>query len=155
MLPDGENLGGLAMGGCILIAFGFLRLLAKWIQDASVGPDPWEQEVGQATDSPDVPEVCHRCSAPQAWGAWFCPHCGSAVGPYNNLMPYVNVFSQGEVLRNGATDRFRMRPLILIGYLLVSLEGYLIFAPVYWFFLLRNLRCRRDAPPQSAEAPNA
>ena len=65
-------------------------------------------------------------------------------------MPYLNAFSQGEVLRNGVFDRMRASPLILVGYLLVSLKGYLVFAPVYWFFLARNLFRIRSAAPESA-----
>lgn len=77
---------------------------------------------------------------PQEPGAWFCGNCGSAVGPYNNLMPYLNVFSEGEVFRNGVSSRLRNKPVIFIGYFLISLGSYAIFAPIYWFFLLSNLK---------------
>ena len=155
MISERENLGGLVSCVCLLIAFGFVRVLAKWIQDAPATPDPWGRETQKAIDSPDVSEVCHHCSASNEPTAWFCGHCGSAIGPYNNLMPYVNAFSQGEVLRNGVCERIRANPLILVGYLLVSLEGYLVLAPVYWFFLARNLFRIRSAEPEDAEAPSA
>ncbi len=67
-------------------------------------------------------------------------HCGAAVGSYNNWMPYVYVFSQGEILRNGVTDKLRVGPFIIMGYLLYSLLTYFIFAPIYWFFFFKNLR---------------
>ena len=62
------------------------------------------------------------------------------MGPYNNLMPYVHIFSEGEVFRNGVTGRFRNRPFIFIGYVLITLGINPIFAPIYWFFLLSNLK---------------
>jgi hypothetical protein len=68
------------------------------------------------------------------------------VGPYNNLMPYLNIFSEGEVFRNGASGRFRNQPVILIGYFLISLGSYALFAPIYWFFLLSSLK----QPPKEA-----
>ena len=55
-------------------------------------------------------------------------------------MPYFELFSEGEVLRNGTTGRFRNRPFILIGYILITFGINPIFAPIYWFFLLSNLK---------------
>lgn len=55
-------------------------------------------------------------------------------------MPYVYIFSQGEILRNGVTDKLKPGPFIIIGYVLYSLFSYFIFAPLYWFFLFKNLR---------------
>ena len=77
---------------------------------------------------------------PQEPGAWFCGNCGSAIGPDNNTMAYLYVFSVGEVFSNGISSRFRNRPVILIGYFLISLGYYTIFAPIYWYFLLSNLK---------------
>jgi hypothetical protein len=50
-------------------------------------------------------------------------------------MPYVQVFSEGEVFRNGTSGRFRKRPLILIGYFLMTLGMFPIFAPIYLLLL--------------------
>jgi hypothetical protein len=103
-------------------------------------PDPLDAEVERRLEGPEAVEICHRCSTPQPSDAWFCKHCGCAVGPYNNMMPYLNVFSEGEVLRNGTADRMRTSPLIIAGYLLFSLSTYALLAPVFWFFLFKNLR---------------
>ena len=54
------------------------------------------------------------------------------------MMPYVHVFSEGEVFRNGTSGRLRKSPLILIGYVLISLGTYWFLAPIYWFSLLLN-----------------
>jgi hypothetical protein len=128
--------------GFLLLA-GLWRFIG-WVRDAPKTPDPWDAEVERTLWEPETREVCHHCFQEQEPGAWFCRHCGNAVGPYNNLMPYLNVFSEGEVLRNGVAGRFRNRPVILIGYFLISLGAYSIFAPIYWFFLLSNLKRTPD-----------
>jgi len=140
-----EIVGGLGVG--LLLLAGLWRFIG-WIRDAPVRPDPWDAEIEQKLEDPEIREVCRHCSTPQEPGAWFCAHCGSAVGPYNNLMPYLNVFSEGEVFRNGVTGRFRNKPVIMIGYFLISLGSYAIFAPIYWFFLLSNL----NRPANDAKA---
>jgi len=132
----------IAIGGLVLA--GLWRIIA-WVRNAPVKPDPWDVEFEQKMQDPDTPEVCHHCSTPQPPGAWFCSHCGRAVGPYNNLMPFINVFSEGEVFRNGATDKFCANTLTIAGFLLYSLVNYFVFAPIYWFFFFKNLqRLKRE-----------
>ena len=130
-------IGGAALGGLVLA--GLWRFVI-WVREAPTTPDPWDAETKQKLSEPEAQEVCHHCLAPQPPTAWFCARCGSAVGTYNNWMPYVYIFSQGEVLRNGVTDKLRAGPLTIVGYLLYSLSNYFIFAPIYWFFLFKNLR---------------
>jgi len=143
-------IGGLAIGGLMLA--GLWRLIV-WVREAPVKPDPWDAEVEQKLSEPEAVEICPHCSTPQPPTAWFCQHCGKAVGPYNNLMPFLNVFSEGEVLRNGTAGRFRNRPLVLIGYFLITLGINPFFAPIYWFFLLLNLK-RPPHEPEAAEEQN-
>jgi|SRR5690242_7571439 len=131
------NLVVLAYGLAIVAAYFFWRLIV-WVREAPTKPDPWDAEVAQQLMDPDTPEICPHCSTPQEPGAWFCEFCGRAVGPYNNLMPFVNCFSEGEVFRNGVEGRFHNRPLILVGLILFSISAYVIFAPVYLFCLARN-----------------
>jgi hypothetical protein len=143
---------------------GFLALAAlwrfiAWIREAPRTPDPWDAEVEQKLQDPETRQICHRCLTPQEPDAWFCKHCGAAVGPYNNLMPFLDVFSEGEVLRNGVSDRFRNRPLVAVGYFLISLSfilalvinyplvgvGILSFVALfYWVSVLRNLKRPAD-----------
>ena len=130
-------------GVVFLCLVGLWRLIV-WVREAPVKPDPWDAEVEQKLSDPETAEVCPYCLTPQPFTAWFCGHCGKAVGPYNNLMPFLNVFSEGEVLRNGTTGRFRNRPLVLIGYVLITLGINPFFAPIYWFFLLSNLKRPSD-----------
>jgi ribosomal protein L40E len=136
--------GGLGLG---LLALAVLWRFIAWIRDAPRTPDPWDAAVEEELKNPDIQQICHRCMAPQEPDAWFCKHCGAAVGPYNNLMPFLNVFSEGEVLRNGVGGRFRNRPLIVIGYFLITLGIFPILAPIYWLSLLLNLK----RPPDRQE----
>jgi hypothetical protein len=129
--------------------------LILWVREATPRPKPWCAEVGKGLQQPNAIPICHRCFTPQDPGAWFCENCGRAIGPYNNLMPYINVFSQGEVLRNGVTDRLRTNPLTIVGYVRLSLQGYLVFAPVYWFFLAENLRRSHPVDSEEPESPQA
>ena len=136
----------------VLFAFGGFGLwkLVGWVRAAPLRPDPWDAATGRAVEQPDAPEVCHHCAMPLPAGNWFCEHCGRAVGPYNNLMPYVNAFSEGEVYRCGVSERVRRSPMLIVGYLLISLS-YLIFAPVYWFLLFKNIF---QHPREVAAPPN-
>jgi hypothetical protein len=154
--------GGFGLG---LLALAALWRLIVWVRDAPQTPDPWDAEVEQKLQEPETREICHRCLTPQEPNGWFCKRCGSAVGPYNNLMPFLNVFSEGEVLRNGISGRFRNRPLIVIGYILITLRFFFYFASdysltvlgifvfftlIYWFSFLLNLK-RPDRRPGSPD----
>ena len=130
----------LAIGGLLLV--GFWRLIG-WVRNAPIRPDPWDAEIEQKLQQPETPETCHHCSTPQAPGAWFCNQCGASVGPYNNLMPYVQVFAEGEVYRNGMTARFRNRRLIALGFFLMTLAINPFFAPIYLCLLLPQLKRSR------------
>ena len=44
------------------------------------------------------------------------------------------------MLRAGVIDDIRPSFLTIAGYLLVSLGLYFIFAPVYWYFFLSNIK---------------
>ncbi|HWY29922.1 MAG TPA: hypothetical protein VNX46_04160, partial [Candidatus Acidoferrum sp.] len=59
------------------------------------------------------------------------------------------LFSQGEVLRNGVNDKLPQSALIIAGYLLFSLSMYLLFAPIYWVLLFRNLRRQNESVEQT------
>ena len=141
-----------AMVIVVVGAIGFMRFL-RWVNTAPLHPDPWDEELERAVKQDDAVPVCHHCFSPAPPGQWFCESCGTAVGPYNNWMPYLYVFSQGEVLRNGVTDRVRRSPLTLMGYFLISLNCFLVFAPVFWFLLLRHWRTDSPGRVQATERP--
>ena len=125
--------------------------VADWSRRIVVPPDPWGPELTAELESLDAVPVCHHCFTPQQHDRWFCPECGNAVGPYNNYLPYVRIFSEGEVLRNGVYNRIRPSALIITGYLLLSVSAYLVFAPVYWWCFFRNLRRWSIQPPLNDE----
>ena len=143
-------IAGLALGG-LLIASAW-RLIV-WVRDAPVTPDPWDAEVEKKINEPETPEICPHCSAPQPSTAWFCQQCGRAVGPYNNMMPFVQVFSEGEVFRNGASPHLRKRPFILLGYFLIIVGTFPLFAPINLLSLLLNWNDPPDEP-KLADEPN-
>lgn len=133
---------GLKIEPLIIIGAAILGVVKLFwsIRNARVTPDPWTEEIERSVHQPEAVSLCHRCFIPQSNKDWFCPNCGTAVGTYNNLMPYVYLFSQGEVLRAGTTDRIRPGFITIVGYLLVSLQGYVFFAPIFWYFLVKNFR---------------
>jgi hypothetical protein len=134
-------LGVIAIAGCSIF---------RWCRrEIPLSPDPWGPEIDRIVRDPETPALCPRCLTPQTSSAWFCPECGSAVGPYNNYMPFVNIFSEGEVLRSGVTDHVRPSIPIVLGYLLLSLGTYYVFAPLYWFQLFRNLKRQHNQSPES------
>ena len=145
-----QMVAGLGVG--FLLLAGLWRLIA-WVREAPAKPNPWNAEVERKLEGPEAVEVCHHCMTQQPPNAWFCEHCGSAVGPYNNLMPYVQVFSEGEVFRNGTSGRFRNRPVILIGYFLVVLGTFPFLAPIYLLSLLLDSK-RPTGEPEPAEEQN-
>ena len=142
--------GGFGLG--LLALAAFWRLIV-WVREAPRTPDPWDAETQQKISEPEAQEICPHCSTPQPPDAWFCAHCGLAVGPYNNLMPYVQVFSEGEVLRNGTGGRLRKSPLILIGYVLMTASSFAFLAPIYWLSLLLNWN-RQPGEPKPAKEQN-
>jgi len=144
-------IAGFAAGGLVLAV---LWRFIVWIRDAPVTPDPWDAEVEQKLSEPDAVEVCPHCLTEQPPTAWFCKGCGRATGPYNNLMPYLQVFSEGEVFRNGTSGQFRRRPFILFGYFLITVGTFPLLAPIYLLSLLLGLK-RPLAGPEPAEEQNA
>ena len=116
-----------------------------WVMQAQRSPDPWDAETDKALESEEAKPLCHHCLTAQEHNGWFCPNCGATVGPYVNYLPYVYLFSEGEVLRNGVAQHLPRSPLIVAGYILLTLSFlpilavlFFIWAPVYWFLLMQN-----------------
>lgn len=129
-------------GALALVALGTIAVirLILWVRRLPVSADPWDQKTAETLTAAETSGVCHKCSQPHSDNQPFCEHCGAAVGDYNNVLPYVYIFSQGEVLRTGATGTFRVNAMTIGGYLIYSLSCYLIFAPIYWYLLFRNIQ---------------
>lgn len=137
----------IALGGLVIAC---VWRLISWVRDSPTKPDPWDVDTENKLSGPEAVQVCHRCITELPENSWFCPKCGSAVGPYNNLMPYVSIFSEGEVYRNGASGKMRPSALIITGYFLLSFS-FGFFAPVYWIILFKNFRRMKKAMPQTEQ----
>lgn len=123
-----------------------LRNLGGRIRDwwTAPTPNPWPDEIQEAVQRPDAVRICHHCLTPQKHLGWFCPECGAATGPYNNCMPFVYIFSTGEVLRAGVNPKIRFAGWVSPVYWLVGLFEYGIVAPLYWLWLFRAQRKRKE-----------
>lgn len=102
--------------------------------------DPWPDELTEALQSPEAVPVCRNCLVPQTHTGWFCPECGTSVGPYNNLMPFIYIYSIGEAVRSGVGPETRFTPFRTVGYILLGLVEYNFFCPLYFFRLYRNFK---------------
>lgn len=139
-----------AVAVVIVLAFAVYRLV-QHIRRLVPSPDPWEKEVEAAIEDESATSVCHRCFTEQEPNALFCPKCGTAVGDYNNILPWVNVFSEGEVLRNSLFDRLRVNVLTVAGFVLFTvalgmITGIgLVLMPVLWAMFAKNVERSRLA----------
>lgn len=119
------------------------EVVAAWLPPRTPSSEP--QPTEPVPD--DAVPVCPRCHVPQEHNGWFCPACGAAVGPYNNTMPFLYVFSVGEVLRAGVDPRHRWPRWITAGLVLVSFSNFILLWPLYLVRLFRTrARARRAAP---------
>jgi hypothetical protein len=157
---DWKNVVGMASNPenviVLLVLSGFLGVLiyrfVVWIMTAPVTPDPWTSETEQAVNQAEAVPLCSHCLTPQEHNGWFCPECGATVGPYCNYLPFVLLFSEGEVLRTGVTAPVRRSPLVTLGFVLLPLALFSIAAPFYWYFLFKNLRRSGNLRPEAGLA---
>ncbi|MDB6056256.1 MAG: hypothetical protein JWO95_100 [Verrucomicrobiales bacterium] len=107
--------------------------------------DPWSDDVQASVCDENAVPVCHRCFTGQEPNTLFCPKCGTAVGDYNNILPWVQVFSEGEVLRNSLFDRVRVNVLTIVGFFVFTvalgcLTGIgLMLMPFLWVMFVKNI----------------
>jgi hypothetical protein len=137
----------------VLLVFALACIWAwNWLRQGTPSPDPWDSQVTESLEQETAEPLCYHCLAPQKDIRWFCEECGAAVGPYNNYDPYAMLFSEGQLLRTGVLDKLpRRRPVVIIGYFLLPLTAFFIFAPIYWFFLIRNLTAPTPVVPDAPE----
>jgi hypothetical protein len=106
---------------------------------------PWPEELNEEVQRAESAYVCHHCLTPQGHPGWFCPKCGAATGPYNNYLPYINIFSTGEVVRAGVGSKLKWTCFTTGLFILFSFLEYLVFAPAYWFRMYRNWKRQHEA----------
>lgn len=123
---------GIVVGLAIIFIRWFLGLLRH------VPADPWSPEIDQAVRKRDAVPVCVECLCPQEGHRWFCPHCGFPSGEYVTTMPYLYIFTYGELLRRGVTGPPDKSSGRFLGFAVFSAAQYSLFFPVYWFWLIRK-----------------
>ncbi len=137
----------LMLAACIALA---LWRFAHWLMTAPPEPEPWDEQVTAELD--EAVPICCRCLERHSPDLHFCPECGAPVGTYTNLLPFEYLFSLGDLLRIGTTGIIHRTPFTVLGFIAVSLVEYTIFAPLYWFMLLRNIERLRLSGQTSSEA---
>ncbi len=124
--------------------------------------DPWPEEVGAALDEATAVPLCTNCLFPEEGFHWFCPHCAFPTGDCVAVNPYLQIFVSGECLRRGVMGppEQRLGPQLFLA--LYAVNQYTIFAPVYWFWMIRRavgkpICAERRVPiaPLGAENPVA
>jgi hypothetical protein len=132
----------------IVIGFGIYRFIQHF-RGLVPRPDPWGKEIEAAVYNDSAVPLCHRCFTEHENTTLFCPKCGAAVGDYNNVMPWVQVFSEGEVLRNSLFDRLRVNAITIAGFFVFTLAlgvitGVgLILMPFFWAMFAKNVARNR------------
>jgi hypothetical protein len=134
-----------------LVGFG-LWGLTRWITNAPLRPDPWDDKTATEMLNEEAPALCHRCLEPHDESTHFCPNCGAPVGQYTNMLPYDSQLSIGHTLRIGTDGNFRRSPLTVVGFVLVGMAEYSIFGPIYVGMLLWKLFHKPQLEPPSGPA---
>jgi len=114
--------------------------LFLWLRAQPPKANPWDEDTEARLQEPDAVLLCPRCLEPETEGVQFCRDCGFPVGPYVPWSPYLYIFALGDLLRTGVDRPFRVKGTTVCFLVLFSLLEYLVFAPLYWFFLFRNIR---------------
>jgi len=114
------------------------RLIVWWNQPPQ--PNPWDEATEASLHEPEAVLLCPRCLEPEREGVQFCRDCGFAVGPYVPWSPYLYIFALGDLLRTGVDRPFRVTATTVCFLVALSLLEYMVFAPIYWFFLFQNVR---------------
>ena len=145
--PAEQTVGGMAIAGLVIAG---LWAAAKWLVSGPRPPEPWDAQVEQELARQDATPICHRCLTPHHPSVDFCPECGAAVGQYTNWLPFPQLFSVGHALRIGTAGEFKHTPLIIIGFFMLGIAEYMMFAPIYWFVFFMNLS--QPQPPRGHAA---
>jgi hypothetical protein len=116
-------------------------------------PDPWPAEVEAEVRSREARPLCLNCLFPQERQRSFCPHCGVTTHEFAVVMPYMQIFPVGDMLRSGVSGPPEPRWGVQVFLVLVSLTQYSIFAPVYWYWMFRRAAGRPICAASRHEIP--
>jgi hypothetical protein len=146
-----ETLG--AFVALAIVVWLFIQAYRRWVPERSPSEEASETASTVSADFEDGGEdhpLCLRCLTPHEPTAYFCPHCNAAVGPYNNWMPYLHIYSEGQWLRSAQTPPPRNPWLIRLGYGLLSLAVLGPLAPLVWLGWWLVRRPPASFPPARA-----
>lgn len=101
-------------------------------------PDPWSEEDQAKVEAVGAVPLCLTCLRPQEGHYWFCPNCGFPSGKYAAVMPYVNIFLDGELFRRCVTGPPETKMWAQWFIFIYATAIYQIFAPVYWYWMYRR-----------------
>ena len=135
-----------------IVCYLFVRVL-KAALSRPLSPDPWDEQISADLAEGNGTPICHRCLAPHDPLANFCTDCGAPVGKYTTLLPYPYLFAIGHTLRIGTSGTFRRTPLTIVGFIILSIAEYAVFAPIYWIRFLLNLSHERLSSPHDSGSP--
>ena len=122
-----------------LVLLGCWRIFV-WFRNAKPTPNPWDEKTEESIQQPDASQICRRCLEPHEEFARYCPHCGIPVDSMVPLSPFHYAFAIGDVLLTGTQRKFPVNWLTITGFVFLSTIQYMVFAPVYWFRLIRNIK---------------
>lgn len=127
----------------------FARLLRNYFTNTR-SPDPWSGDIDRETRKRSAIPICTNCLSPQFGHHWFCPNCRFPSGNFVHVMPYLYLFTLGEVLRRGVTGPPEKGAFRKLGLVILSFQSYAVFAPIYWFWMVRKSIgkpiCESDKP---------
>jgi hypothetical protein len=112
------------------------RLLCRDIPP--IYPDPWPAEIDAAIRAPAAVPLCVNCLSPQSGHRWLCAQCACPVGDFAPLMPNLQPFCIGHIMRRGVIGPPDRRCGVNVFLCVMAFHQYAVFAPVYWFWLVRK-----------------
>jgi hypothetical protein len=120
------------------LALAAILGLIAWWRRLPVTANPWPADVEAAVNDPDAVPLCFNCLAPQDPPRWFCRHCGHPTGENVAVMHFLYIFLIGEMYRRGVNGPPEKSAWMSAFLAFASISFYGLFAPVYWFWLLRK-----------------
>jgi hypothetical protein len=101
-------------------------------------PDPWPADIDAEIKLKTAVPMCMNCLSPKDAYVRFCGNCGHPSGDYAALDPYQQLFLVGDVLRKGVIGPPDKHVGVHLFLIIFSISQYSIFAPVYWFWMVRR-----------------
>lgn len=115
--------------------------------------EPRSAEEDAVVRSAEAQPLCLNCLFPHERHDRFCAHCGQTVGDFVPLNPYLQIFTMAEVARRGVAGPPERRVGVQAFLVVFSLCQYSVFAPVYWYWMVRRANGRPICHEARPEIP--